>query len=69
MECKGGGSYSSVRISNLVPMYNSHYRFRNLNLDGTTVEGNEKGDVLQVYQEDNILYESGDSDCILLETV
>jgi hypothetical protein len=41
----------------------------NFKLDGTTVEGNEKGDVLQVFQEDNILYESGDSECILLEAI
>jgi hypothetical protein len=37
-------------------------RFQNCKLDGTTVEGNERGDVLEVYQQGNILYESNDSE-------
>jgi hypothetical protein len=62
-----GGSYSSVRITNLitVPVI---YSFQNITLDKTTVDGNKKGEVLIMQKQDSILYESGDSGCISLET-
>jgi hypothetical protein len=44
-------------------------RFRDVKLDGTTVEGHKKGDVLKIDQEDIILYESGDYECIMPVTV
>jgi hypothetical protein len=44
-----------------------NYSFGNIKLDGTTVEGNKKGDVLIMQQQDSILYESGDLECVSLE--
>lgn len=41
--------------------------FRNIKLDATTIEGNKKGDVLQIQQQDSILCESGGSECITPE--
>jgi hypothetical protein len=43
--------------------------FRNIKLDGTTVEGNKRGDVLKTYQEDKILYEAGEYECFISETI
>jgi hypothetical protein len=57
---------SIVRIINLVTLL-GNYSFRNIKLDETTVEGNKKGDVLKIQQQDNILYEFGDSECISSE--
>jgi hypothetical protein len=41
-----------------------NYSFRNIKLDATTIEENKKGDVLQIQQQDSILYESDGSECI-----
>lgn len=51
------------RIVNLVTVL-GNYSFTNIRLDATTVEGNKKGDVLKIQQQDSILYESGGSECI-----
>lgn len=54
------GSYSNVNITDLVniPVI---YRFENITMDKTTINENKKGDVLIIQQQDNVLFESGDS--------
>jgi hypothetical protein len=37
------------------------YRFENITMDKTTINENKKGDVLIIQQQDNVLFESGDS--------
>jgi hypothetical protein len=53
-------------IINLLTLL-GNYSFKNIKLDDTIIEGNEKGDVLKIQQQDNSLYESTGSECISAE--